>query len=114
VTAIKVFLDDVRPTPEGWVRACTPEEVIELLHSGQVEVISLDFDLGFRDEQQRRTGAVVLQWLEEKVFRGEADFEVPEIRIHSSKPGGAAATSACVGVDQSSTRLGLGEAFGQV
>jgi len=88
VTAIKVFLDDVRPTPEGWVRACTREEVIELLHSGQVEVISLDFDLGFRDEQQRRTGEVVLQWLEEKVFRGEADFEVPEIRIHSSNPVG--------------------------
>jgi hypothetical protein len=58
---MKVFLDDVRPKPEGWVRAYTPEEVIERLRSGHVEVISLDFDLGFRGEEERRTGEVVLQ-----------------------------------------------------
>jgi hypothetical protein len=85
---MKVFLDDVRATPDGWVRAYTPEEVVELLRSGQVEVISLDFDLGFRGEEERRTGEVVLQWIEEKVFLGEADFTVPEIRIHSSNPVG--------------------------
>jgi hypothetical protein len=85
---MKVFLDDVRPTPEGWVRAYTPEEVIALLRTGRVEELSLDFDLGFRGEEEWRTGEVVLKWIEERVFRGEADFELPEITIHSSNPVG--------------------------
>jgi hypothetical protein len=85
---VKVFLDDVRPAPEGWVRARTPEEVIELLRSGRVEALSLDFDLGFRGEEERRTGEVVLQWIEERLFRGELDFELPEITIHSANPVG--------------------------
>ena len=70
---MRVFLDDVRPAPEGWARAHTPEEVIGLLRSGRVEALSLDFDLGFRGEEERRTGEVVLRWIEERVFRGEAD-----------------------------------------
>ncbi len=85
---MRVFLDDVRPAPEGWLRARTPEEVIALLRTGRVEALSLDFDLGFRGEEERRTGEVVLQWLEERVFRGEADFELPEVTIHSSNPVG--------------------------
>jgi hypothetical protein len=62
--------------------------VIGLLRSGQVEALSLDFDLGFRGEEERRTGEVVLQWIEERVFRGEADFALPEVTIHSSNPVG--------------------------
>jgi hypothetical protein len=85
---MRVFLDDVRPAPEGWVRARTPEEVIELLRSGRVEALSLDFDLGFRGQKERRTGEVVLQWIEERVVRGDADFDLPEITIHSSNPVG--------------------------
>ena len=33
-------------------------------------------------------GEVVLQWIEEQAFRGELDFELPEIAIHSSNPVG--------------------------
>ena len=62
--------------------------MIELLRSGRVEALSLDFDLGFRGEDERRTGEVVLQWIEERVFLGEADFELPVIIIHSSNPVG--------------------------
>jgi hypothetical protein len=62
--------------------------VIELLGSGEVEALSLDFDLGFRGEEEWRTGEVVLRWIEERVFLGEADFELPEIAIHSSNPVG--------------------------
>jgi Cyclic-phosphate processing Receiver domain len=85
---VKVFLDDIRPAPAGWVRVRTPEEVIELLRSGRVEAVSLDFDLGFRGEEERRTGEVVLGWIEERVFRGEADFDLPVITIHSANPVG--------------------------
>jgi|SRR5436190_17058105 len=62
--------------------------VLGLLRSGRVEALSLDFDLGFRGEEERRTGEVVLQWIEERVFCDELDFELPEIAIHSSNPVG--------------------------
>jgi hypothetical protein len=85
---VKVFLDDVRPAPEGWVRALTPEEAIKLLRSGWVEALSLDFDLGYRGCEEWRTGEVVLQWIEERVFLGALDFDLPEISVHSSNPVG--------------------------
>jgi hypothetical protein len=85
---VRVFLDDVRPAPEGWVRVSTPEEVIELLRSARVEALSLDFDLGFRGEEEQRTGELVLKWIEERVFLGEVAFELPQITIHSSNPVG--------------------------
>jgi hypothetical protein len=33
---VKVWLDDLREAPPGWVRATTPEQAIELLRTGQV------------------------------------------------------------------------------
>jgi len=43
---MKVFLDDLRATPEGWHRAYWPDEVIALLKNGDVTAVSLDHDLG--------------------------------------------------------------------
>ena len=43
---MKVYLDDVRDAPPGWVRAHMPEEVIALLRSSSVTELSLDHDLG--------------------------------------------------------------------
>jgi hypothetical protein len=37
---------EFRPTPDGWVRAYWPEEVIALLEAGGVTEVSLDHDLG--------------------------------------------------------------------
>jgi hypothetical protein len=34
---MKVYLDDKREAPQGWIRAYTPDEVIGLLKSGQVK-----------------------------------------------------------------------------
>jgi len=63
---VKVYLDDVRPTPEGWVRCFWPEEVIDLLQTKSVTHLSLDHDLGdIQDET--RNGYRVLLWLEEQV-----------------------------------------------
>lgn len=77
---MKIYLDDERPCPGGWVPARWPQEVIALLQTGQVEALSLDHDLG---DDARGTGYDVLLWLEEAVLvRG---FEPPsEIRIHSA------------------------------
>lgn len=58
-----------------------PEEVIELLRTGQVTALSLDHDLG--DEGDRRTGYAVLQRLEQEV--ATAGFAPPAvILVHSS------------------------------
>jgi hypothetical protein len=39
---MRVWLDDMREAPEGWTRCLRPDEVIELIESGEVEEISLD------------------------------------------------------------------------
>ena len=78
--SLKVFLDDERITPDGWVRAYWPEDVIELLITGQVSELSLDHDLG---DDVHGTGYSVLLWLEEQVIVN--DFAPPKsIRVHSA------------------------------
>lgn len=78
---MRVFLDDERPTPSGWVRVYWPDEAIALLQAGGVEAISLDHDLG---DDQRGTGYDVILWLEEAVaLRG---FVPPAITVHSANP----------------------------
>lgn len=82
---MKVFLDDERETPDGWVRAYWPDEVIALLQTGQVEELSLDHDLG---DDAHGTGYDVIVWIEEAVaLRG---FPPPTITIHSANTAAAA------------------------
>jgi hypothetical protein len=42
----KLFVDDVRPIPPGWVGARTVEQAMTYLATGNVEYASLDHDLG--------------------------------------------------------------------
>jgi hypothetical protein len=81
---MKVFLDDERPTPPGWVRVYWPSEAIRLLESGEVTDISLDHDLG---DDARGTGYDVIVWIEEAVaLRG---FLPPKISVHSANASAA-------------------------
>jgi hypothetical protein len=76
---VRVWLDDVRPAPAGWVWVCWPDEAIEFLKDGGVVELSLDHDLG---DDTRGTGYDVLVWLEEQVaLHG---FVPPKIAIHSA------------------------------
>jgi hypothetical protein len=77
---VRVWLDDVRPAPEGWTRATTAHEAIALLEAGGIVEISLDHDLG--DEATCGTGYDVACWVEERV--ATEGFEPPAIRIHSA------------------------------
>ena len=78
---MKVFLDDERTTPEGWVRVYWPGESIALLQTGQVTDISLDHDLG---DDARGTGYDVVLWVEEAVqLHG---FVPPRMTVHSANP----------------------------
>jgi hypothetical protein len=77
--AMRVYLDDERATPPGWVRVFWPDEAIALLETGQVDELSLDHDLG---DDQRGTGYDVVLWIEEAVaLRG---FRPPRMFVHSA------------------------------
>ncbi len=77
---LKVWLDDVRPAPEGWVAARWPEEVIALLRTGEVIALSLDHDLG---DDAHGTGYDVVLWIEEAV--AVSGFVPPAtMRVHSA------------------------------
>ena len=76
---MKIFLDDKRVPPEGWILVRWPEEAINLLRTGEVTEISLDHDLGNDD---RGTGNDVILWIEEQV--ATKGFNPPKISIHSA------------------------------
>ncbi len=76
---IKLYLDDEREAPEGWIRVYWPDEAIEILKTGNVERISLDHDLG---DDLHGTGYDVLLWIEEQVIINK--FQPPKIKIHTA------------------------------
>lgn len=78
---MKVFLDDERPTPEGWTSARWPEDVIALLETGAVTELSLDHDLG---DDDHGTGYTVILWIEEAV--AVHGFQPPQIHVHTANP----------------------------
>jgi hypothetical protein len=78
---VKIFLDDCRPAPLGWILVHWPADVIQLLEQGGVTDISLDHDLG---DDVRGTGYDVLSWIEEAV--ATRAFQPPRIEVHSANP----------------------------
>lgn len=76
---MKLFLDDTRRPPTDWILVRWPEEAIEYLKSGKVEIISLDHDLG---DDDHGTGYDVILWIEESVVKN--NFKPPRIVIHSA------------------------------
>lgn len=78
---MKIYLDDERIAPVGWVQVRWPDEAIKLLELGGITHLSLDHDLG---DDQRGTGYDVLLWLEQEVVLNQ--YAVPEIIIHTANP----------------------------
>ena len=96
---MKIFLDDTRDAPEGWVLAKTADKAINLLRLNKVECISLDYDLG----SFYKTGYDVLRWIEDKIYLSDENFKVPEILIHTQNPVGRARMQA--GLDSIKRKL---------
>lgn len=83
---MKVYLDDARPTPPGWVRTYTAPQTIALIETGEVEELSLDHDLGGDNDPEIGTGYDVCCYLEERAYRG---LPVPPvIHVHSANLAG--------------------------
>jgi hypothetical protein len=79
---MKVWLDDVRPAPEGWHRCFWPSEVIKLLKEASVTELSLDHDLG---DDAKGTGYDVLTYMEERARVHYENFNFP-VRLHTANP----------------------------
>ena len=64
---IKIYLDDKRKTPDGFIRTYSVEETIDLIkkNDGNIGVLSLDNDLGVGFQEGRE----VMKWIEEQAFR---------------------------------------------
>lgn len=78
-----VYLDDVRPKPVDFdVKVTTVQEAIELLKTGQVDVISLDYDLGGDGDE----GEVVANWIEEQAYNGT--LKRVKVLFHTDNPVG--------------------------
>ncbi len=87
---MKVYLDDKRVPPEGWILVKWPFEAIELLKTGKVTHLSLDHDLGapvsIHCSTSANTGMEVLEWLEKEIGCGDWTKPLPVITIHSMNP----------------------------
>lgn len=75
---MKIFLDDERAPPGGWIPVRWPREAIELLKTGKVTDMSLDRGLG---DDERGTGNDVVLWVEEVV--ATSGFVPPKMTVHS-------------------------------
>jgi hypothetical protein len=81
---MKIWLDDIRPAPEGWIHCFTVSGTIAaLVVHEQVEEISLDNDLGPDTEE----GYHVIRWIEQRVV--ESDYIPPVVNIHTANPAAA-------------------------
>lgn len=79
---MKVWLDDLRQAPDGWVRTYNSNMTIEMLGRGNVTHLSLDHDLG--NEDIVGNGYMVMEWLEEEASYGNFYIDPNNIKFHTA------------------------------
>lgn len=79
----KVYLDDVREAPKGWIRVYTAWELKLVLSTfwDVISHVSFDNDLGENEPE----GYTVMDWIEELVFENNPKT-IPELSVHSANP----------------------------
>lgn len=77
-----LYVDDIRPTPNGWVRAYSTNQAIDLLKTGRVRNLSLDHDAGDYATDGGDFIKVVLFMCEYSIW------PTGQISIHSMNPVG--------------------------
>ncbi len=85
---MKIWLDDVRPAPEGWTHCYTFGEALikigaEAMFGQDLDEISFDHDLG-----EEKTGYDLARFLEMLAYQGV--FKVNKWTVHSANPVGKA------------------------
>lgn len=101
---IRLWLDDKRPCPEGWVHAHTAEEAIRILGATQVDEASLDHDLGHCDNCTTCNGyksacGCKCHWTGYSVtlyMASTGRWPAKKPTVHSANPAGAANMRAVI------------------
>lgn len=78
----KLWLDDLRPAPEGFEWVKTVEEAKFKLTTVEYDYVSLDNDLG----EGQLEGKDLVDWIEEQFFTNPKFLLPMNIWIHSANP----------------------------
>lgn len=84
----RLYVDDLRPCPDGWDLARNFHEAIVALEAYQYKVVSLDHDIASFYGNKELTGRDILNWLIMRKIEG--GYTPPEVRVHSANPVGCA------------------------
>lgn len=82
---MNIYLDDIRPCPEGFVIARTKRDCMKLLEENKVEILSLDHDLG---AEMFGTGYDVAMFIVEQQEIYNRNIWPKEIYLHTDNPVG--------------------------
>lgn len=89
---MKLYVDDLRPCPEGWDLALNFHEAIVMLSRENYDVVSLDHDIASFYGNKEMTGRDILNWL---IARKMDGMHVPSVvKVHSANPVGCATMEA--------------------
>jgi len=79
---MKLWLDNERPAPDGWVHVKTAFDAIHELtrnfNANAYAEVSLDHNLG-----EEMTGYDVIKWIEEAAYT-DVDFCIPIVQVHTA------------------------------
>jgi hypothetical protein len=83
---VNIYLDDIRPAPEGFLLARNPKEFWELFHQhkGNIDILSFDHDLG----EKYHTGYYILKSLVEYCVECPCDVWPRVFNFHTDNPVG--------------------------
>lgn len=97
---MKLFIDDVRKCPDGWILCTTAEQAIDLIWTDgdYIDEVSFDHDLG-----EGKSGYDVACFIESLIFHGRL-IKIPRWKIHSANPVGR---SNIEKVMRSAERIGM-------
>lgn len=79
---INVYLDDLRPCPQGFVLARNVKEAFDVMDGKEIGIISLDHDLGMEDGKILPTGYDFVKMI------CEQGVKCDEIYLHTANPVG--------------------------
>lgn len=86
---MKLWVDDVRPAPEGWYQVHSVNTAKEMILANweNIEILSIDYDSG---DYNKFGGDYIniLKWLEEEEHKANKKIVTFPIQIHSMNPVG--------------------------
>ena len=78
-----LYVDDLRDIPDGFIGARTFDEAVQYLKTGNVELISLDHDLGCDDNGvELKNGYDLVKWI------CNEGISIQTVYIHTDNPVG--------------------------